>query len=34
MGKKRRREHQTIEAPPEGCHHYEHVAEVPWDLQK
>ena len=34
MGKKRRRTNVYEEQPPEGCHHYDHVTEVPWDIQK
>ena len=22
------------EQPPEGCHHYNSLGEVPWDIQK
>ncbi|KAI9701892.1 MAG: hypothetical protein M1836_001236 [Candelina mexicana] len=25
---------EDIEGLPEGCHHYQHVGEVPWDIQK
>ena len=34
MGKKRQRRSQVTERLPEGCQHYEHVSEVPWDIQK
>ena len=34
MGKKRRRGSQSFAELPEGCHHYEDLAEVPWDIQK
>ena len=36
MGKKRRIEIQahTTKSLPEGCHHYEEVGDVPWDIQK
>lgn len=23
-----------MEEPPEGCHHYRALGEVPWDIQK
>ena len=34
MGKKRRRASEAFAELPEGCHHYENLAEVPWDIQK
>ncbi|KAI4123883.1 MAG: hypothetical protein LQ347_005964 [Umbilicaria vellea] len=34
MGKKRRRASEAPAELPEGCHHYEDLAEVPWDIQK
>lgn len=36
MGKKRRRgaSDQIVVAIPDGVHHYQDIAEVPWDLQK
>ncbi|MCJ1395679.1 hypothetical protein MMC18_008565, partial [Xylographa bjoerkii] len=34
MARKRRRETTSHEELPEGCHHYDEVGEVPWDIQK
>ncbi|MCJ1473356.1 hypothetical protein MMC13_002007 [Lambiella insularis] len=34
MARKRRRESVPQEDLPEGCHHYDEVGEVPWDIQK
>ncbi|MCJ1486001.1 hypothetical protein MMC06_006177 [Schaereria dolodes] len=34
MGRKRSRKEHSFEKPPEGCYHYEDIAEVPWDIQK
>jgi hypothetical protein len=39
MGKRKRKasvalEGQDVETPPKGCHHYEEIWEVPWDIQK
>ncbi|SLM35985.1 rna methylase family [Lasallia pustulata] len=34
MGKNRRRASEAPAELPEGCHHYEDLADVPWDIQK
>ncbi|MCJ1254271.1 hypothetical protein MMC24_002085 [Lignoscripta atroalba] len=34
MGMKRGRESDTSEKAPEGCYHYDDLAEVPWDIQR
>ena len=40
MGKRKRKNFegfkstQSFEKIPEGCHHYDNVTEVPWDIQK
>jgi hypothetical protein len=30
----KKRQHVDVEELPEGVHHYEHVSELPWDIQQ
>jgi hypothetical protein len=30
----RKKQHVDVGELPEGVHHYEHVSELPWDIQQ